>query len=202
MTVQMMIMRSYPLARTLLLTLALALLPGALAAQVFTPTFLAPRQGGSTGVYVSDFDIGDLAVEGILRQSFGTFDLGLRAGIVDAPGADFTIGGEYRNPIAVGTAPIDLSVTGGAQALIGDADYIGLQAGVTIGTTIVPGSFAVSPYIHPRVAFVDGPGEDGFDSDLLAEIGADFLLANRVAIRLAIGLDDVGSDWGLGLSWR
>src|SRR3712207_6952846 len=57
-------------------------------------------------------DVGDLAVEGILRQTFGPFDLGLRAGIVDAPGADFTIGGEYRNPIAVGTTPIDVAVTG------------------------------------------------------------------------------------------
>ena len=71
-TAQMMIMRSYPFGRSLLLTLALALLPGALAAQVFTPAFLAPRQGASTGVYVSDFDAGDLAVEAILRRGFGT----------------------------------------------------------------------------------------------------------------------------------
>jgi hypothetical protein len=195
-------MRQYPFGRTLLLALALALLPQAVAAQVFTPTFLAPRQGSSLGVYASDFDVGDLAVEGILRRGFGTFDLGLRAGIVDAGGADFTIGGEYRNPISVGTAPIDLAVTGGAQALIGDADVVGLQAGVTLGTTIVPGTFAFSPYVHPRIAFIDGPGEDGFDSDLLAEIGADFTLANRAAIRLAIGLDDVGADWGIGFSWR
>lgn len=195
-------MRSYPLARTLLLALALVLLPQAVAAQIFTPTFLAPRQGGSTGVYVSDFDVGDLSLEGILRRGFGSFDLGLRAGIVDAGNTDFTIGGEYRNPIVFGTAPIDVAVTGGAQALIGDSDWLGLQAGVSLGTTVVPGGFAFSPYVHPRIAFIDGPGPDGFDSDLLAEIGADFDLGNRASVRLAIGLDDVGADWGIGFAWR
>ena len=61
---------------------------------------------------------------------------------------------------------------------------------------------SVSPYVHPRIAFIDSPGEDGFESDLLAEIGADFNFASRVAIRLAIGLDDTGADWGIGLAWR
>ena len=199
---QMMNMRSYPLVRSLLLTLALTLLPHALEAQIFTPTFLAPRQGASTGIYISDFDVGDLAVEGILRRGFGSFDLGLRAGLVDAAGTDLTIGGEYRNPIRVGTAPIDVSVTGAAQALIGDADWIGLQAGISLGMTLVPATFSVSPYIHPRLAFINGPGGDGLESDLLAEIGADFELGNRAVVRLAIGLDDVGADWGLGFSWR
>jgi hypothetical protein len=198
----MMMKRSYPLVRALLLALALAALPRALSAQVFTPTFLSPRQGGSTGVYVSDFDPGDLAVEGILRSGFGPFDLGIRAGVVDAGGTDFTIGGEYRNPLTLGTAPIDVAVTAGAQALLGDNDWVGLQAGLTVGTTLPATGFSVTPYIHPRVAFIDSPGGDGFDSDLLAEIGADFALANRVAIRFAIGLDDAGGDWGIGLSWR
>lgn len=195
-------MRSYPLARTFPLTLALALLPQLAAAQVFTPTFLAPRQGGSTGVYVSDYDVGDLAVEGIFRRGFGSFDLGLRAGVVDAGGTDFTIGGEYRNPLVFGTAPVDVAVTAAAQALIGEADWLGLQAGVSLGTTLVPGSFSVTPYVHPRLAFIGEPGGAGLDSDLLAEIGADFELGNRAAVRLAIGLDDVGADWGLGFSWR
>ncbi|MBW3629253.1 MAG: hypothetical protein KY464_08150, partial [Gemmatimonadetes bacterium] len=105
-------------------------------------------------------------------------------------------------PIIFGTAPIDVAVTAAAQALIGDADWLGLQAGLSLGTTLVPGSFSVSPYVHPRLAFIDSPGGDGFDSDLLAEIGADFEFGNRAAVRLAIGLDDVGADWGLGFSWR
>lgn len=193
-------MRSYPFGRTLLLTLALALLPQAVAAQVFTPTFMAPRQGGSAGIYVSD--LGDLAVEGIVRGGFGSFDLGVRGGIVDAGDTDFTLGGEYRNPIILGTAPVDLAVTGGAQALLGGSDWLGLSAGLSLGTTIVPGTFAFSPYVHPRIAFVDGPGEDGFDSDLVAEIGADFTFSNRAAFRVAIALDDVGADWGIGFSWR
>jgi hypothetical protein len=186
----------------MLLALALALLPHAVAAQVFTPTYMGPRQGGSLGVYLADYDPGDLAVEGILRQGFGTFDLGLRGGVVDAGGSLLTIGGEYRNPLALGTAPVDIAVTGGAQALIGDSDWLGLQAGLTIGSTFRAPSLAFSPYVHPRIAFVEGPGDDGFEGDLLAEIGADFDFASRLAIRLAIGLDDTGADWGIGISWR
>jgi hypothetical protein len=195
---------SYTFVRGMLLCLALALLPQALAAQVFTPTFMGPRQGGSLGVYISDFDPGDLAVEGIYRQGFGAFDLGLRGGIVDAGGTAFSIGAEYRNALPLGTAPIDISVTGGAQALIGedDADWLGLQAGLTIGGTFRSPGLAISPYVHPRIGFMEGPADDGFESDLLAEIGADFDFSTRLAIRLAIGLDDTGADWGIGLAWR
>ena len=48
----------------------------------------------------------------------------------------------------------------------------------------------------------DSPGGDGFDSDLLAEIGADFDFVGGLSARVAVGLDDQGSDWGIGISWR
>lgn len=189
-------------SRIALASLAMAVSPLVAHAQIFTPTFMAPRPGNSVGVYLSDFDRGDFAVEGILRRNLGQFELGLRGGIVDAGGTDITLGAEYRNPVSLGTAPVDLAFTGGVQALIGDADWLGAQAGLTIGHTLVPGSFSITPYLHPRVALIDYPFLDGAELEVLAELGADIQLAGGVAIRFAVGLDDVAPDWGIGISWR
>lgn len=184
------------------LAAALSLAPGAASAQVFTPTFLAPRPGSSVGIYLSDSP-GDLAVEGILRSSFGGFDLGVRGGIVDLGGAQLTLGGELRNPLRLGTAPVDMAFTAGIQGIFGDADLLGLQGGLSIGHTFVPGDFTFTPYIHPRLGLVDRVGpDDDLEADLLADLGLDFEFRSGISLRIGIGLEDVGSDWGIGLSWR
>jgi hypothetical protein len=181
--------------------LALALLPQLASAQLFTPTFQSPRAGASLGGYLSDLDGGDFAAEAILRQDFGGYELGLRGGILDFDDeTDLTLGVEYRNPVILTAAPLDLAVTAGAQALFGDADVWGAQAGLSLGATIVPGAFSLTPYVHPRVAFIDTRG--GNDVELLAEIGADLGFADGLVVHLAIGLDEVNSDWGVGVSWR
>ena len=183
----------------LVIAAGLALVPQTATAQIFTPTFMGPRLGSSLGVYVGD--VGDLAVEGILRRNLGSFDLGVRGGFVDlGEETELTIGGEYRNRLPV-PAPIDLAVTAGVQALVGDVDFTGLQAGLSLGSTFVPGTVSVSPYIHPRITFVNGPADD-WDNDLQAEVGMALEWASRLGIHLAIGLDDGSPDWGLGLSWR
>lgn len=171
-------------------------------AQVFTLPFMAPQSESSLGVYLSDF--GDLALEGIARGNFGGFNLGLRGGIVDADdNTGVTIGGELRNPLQLGTAPLDLAFTAGVQGLLGDFEGIGAQAGLSIGHTFVPntGGFRFTPYIHPRIAFID-PGEpaDG-DLEVLADIGFDLDFASNLSLRLGINVGD-GADWGIGLAWR
>lgn len=194
-----------PLGKHLSAAIAAALLVGSASvahAQVFTLPFMAPRPESSLGVYVSDF--GDLAVEGIARGSFGGFNLGLRGGIVDAGDATgVTIGGELRNPLSLGTAPLDLAFTAGVQGLLGDFDGVGVQAGLSLGHTFVPdtGGFRFTPYIHPRIAFID-PGEpaDG-DLELLADVGFDLDFAQNISLRLGINLGD-GADWGIGVAWR
>ena len=174
----------------------------AVQAQVFTLPFMAPQSESSLGVYLSDF--GDLALEGIARGNFGGFNLGLRGGIVDADdNTGVTIGGELRNPLELGTAPLDMAFTAGVQGLLGDFDGIGAQVGLSIGHTFVPdtGGLRFTPYIHPRVAFID-PGEpaDG-DLELLADVGFDLDFASNLSLRLGINVGD-GADWGIGLAWR
>ena len=186
--------------RSSLVALALACIPQVVAAQIFTPTFMSPRTGGSLGGYISD--IGDFAAEGILRANFGGYDLGVRGGIVDfGEDTDLTLGGEYRNPISLGVAPLDVAVTAGAQALFGDADVWGAQVGASLGATVVPGAFSLTPYIHPRIAFIDYGGESDIETELIGEVGVDFGFTGGLALRFAAALDDVGADWGLGLSW-
>lgn len=171
-------------------------------AQVFTPTFMAPRQESSLGVYLSDLD--DLAIEGIARGSFGGYDLGIRGGIVDADDATgILIGGELRNPLSLGTAPLDLSFTAGIQGILGDFEAIGAQVGLSLGHTFVPdtGGLRFTPYIHPRLAYID-PNEpaDG-DLELLADVGLDLDFASNLSFRIGINLGD-GADWGVGIAWR
>lgn len=172
------------------------------AAQVFTLPFMSPQPESSLGVYVSDF--GDLALEGIARGDFGGFNLGVRGGIVDADDlTGFSIGGELRNPLTLGTDPLDLAFTAGIQALLGDFDGVGVQAGFSLGHTFVPetGNLRITPYIHPRIAYID-PGDpaDG-DLDLLADVGFDLDFATNLSLRLGINLGD-GADWGIGIAWR
>lgn len=193
------------LIRILLTCTACSLAPAGVAAQVFTPTYMAPRAASDFGVYLADFDPGDLAVEGIARGHFGGFDLGFRAGVVDVNGANLTIGGEYRNPLLLGTAPLDLAVTGGVQGILGDVDRLGLQAGLSVGHTFVPsgGGLTFTPYLHPRIALIDDAGpNDRMDLEVLADVGFDLGFRTGLGIRFGVDLGGEGADWGVGLVWR
>lgn len=176
------------------------LLPGTGAyAQVFTPTYMSPVPLSDLGVYLSDGP-GDLTVEGIWRGG----PLGLRVGFVDADPDDLlSVGAELRTPLGVGMDPLGLAFTAGAQGLIGDANAVGLQAGLSAGYRFVQPGLALTPYIHPRLGFINGfgPGDD-FDVDLLADIGIDVEIPRNFVFRLGLGLSDNTADWGLGLAWR
>ncbi|HEX2207033.1 MAG TPA: hypothetical protein VHG93_05075 [Longimicrobium sp.] len=165
-------------------------------AQVFTPSYQAPVVMNDLGIYLSDGP-GDMALEGIYR----TGPLGLRVGFVDAGDDLISIGGEVRTPI--NSVPIDVAFTAGAQGLIGDFDAIGLQAGLSIGERFVSPGIALTPYIHPRIALIDGfADDDDFEAELLAELGLDAEFASNLILRLSIGLSDESPDVGVGLAWR
>lgn len=164
-------------------------------AQVFTPSYQAPVVMNDLGIYLSDGP-GDLALEGIYRAG----PIGLRVGFVDAADDLISIGGEFRSPIS---APIDLAFTAGAQGLIGDFDAIGVQAGLSIGERFVNPGVALTPYIHPRIALIDGLAtEDDFEAELLAELGLDAEFSGNLILRLSVGLSDESPDVGVGLAWR
>lgn len=184
--------------------LALTLSAPRASAQVYSPTFMAPAQSSELGVYLMDIEGGDIGVEGIWRRNLGSFDLGLRGGFYDfeSDGAA-TVGVELRNPLAVRDLPLSLAFTAGAQAIFVDEAAIGLQAGLSAGHTFAPGGATVTPYIHPRLALVDGWGgnDDGFDLEVLADLGVDVDLSGGLSVRFGANLGE-GADWGLGLSWR
>lgn len=168
------------------------------SAQVFTPTFTSPRLLNELGVYLSDGP-GDLAVEGIWRGG----PLGLRVGYVDVAGGALSVGAEIRSPLPIQGAPLGLALTAGAQGLLGDADAVGIQGGLTAGYTFrAPGMF-ITPYLHPRIGMVNSfGGNNDWDLEVLADIGADVEFWTNLVIRLGINLSDIGSNWGVGLAWR
>jgi hypothetical protein len=171
-------------------------------AQVFSPSYLAPRVANELGIYVSDSP-GDVTAEGSLRANFSGTMLGLRAGIADMDDAQLTIGGELLHPLTVTNAPLDFAVTGAAQALIGDVKLAGFSLGLDIGHTFVSPGLTVSPYIHPRIALSGGYGDEGeMDADLLADLGVNVDLAPNLSLRLGIGLTGPVSNWGFGAAWR
>lgn len=170
-------------------------------AQVFTPTFQSTARSSDIGLYLSDGP-GDLALEGIWRRNFGSGDLGLRAGFADVSDGALLLGVDWRQPLNLQTAPLDLIVTLGAQGVIGDASGFGGQVGLGIGHTFAESELRITPYIHPRVAIVTGIN-DGSDAelDVLADVGVDLDFTPNLSVRLGVNLGD-GADWGIGLALR
>jgi hypothetical protein len=189
------------LSSSFALTAALAAAPAA-SAQVFTPTFMGPASSGDVGGYVSDA-VGGTAIEGIWRQRRASYDVGLRAGFIDVGDGALTVGAELRSPLHVQSEPISLALTAGAQGVFGDGNAIGIQGGITAGHTFVPGTFTLSPYVHPRIALARSLADGAdFDADVLADLGIDLGFQPNLAVRFNVGLSSHGPDWGLGLAFR
>jgi hypothetical protein len=169
-------------------------------AQVFTPTFMSPQRSADVGVYLSDGP-GDFSVEGIWRRNLGTYDLGFRAGIADVRGLVVLVGAEFRTPLDVADAPVDVALVGGVQGAFGDRSAAGFQGGVTIGVPVTEGSLTFVPYIHPRLAILSNFGREDFDLDPLADIGFDLLLPQNLRFRVGFGLGRPTARWGVGFSW-
>ncbi len=172
---------------------------GELKAQIFTPTYMAPRQSSDMGLYLSNGP-GDFALEGIVRRGFGGFDLGVRAGVADIDDASFMVGGEFRHPVAV-AAPIDIAVTGHGQAVFVDGSAFGFALGLTGGYTFQAPGVTFTPYINPRIGGIEVADE--MELELLADIGFELAFSPTLDIRLGLILtDDYGTDFGIGFAWR
>jgi hypothetical protein len=185
-------------AASALAAMAVAAAPA--RAQLFTPTFQSTARVSDVGLYLSDGP-GELAVEGIWRRGVGTGDLGLRVGFADASDGLLLLGADWRQPLALGTQPVDLALTFGGQLAVGDVSGIGGQAGLVFGHTFAEPGVRITPYVHPRVAIVSAIGNSGAEIDVLADIGADFGFAPNLTLRVGVNIGD-GADWGIGLAWR
>jgi hypothetical protein len=166
-------------------------------AQVFSPTFQAPYARSDVGLYVSDFE-NELGIEGILRRSMGTYDLGLRLGFADDA---VLLGADLRNPLTIAaTAPLGVALTFGGQAALGDANLFGAQAGLSVGYAFRSPELTVTPYIHPRVALLFGDVPDE-TLDVRADLGVDVEFRPSLVLRFGANLGD-GADYGIGLAVR
>lgn len=183
-----------------LFLLCVVLAPATAHAQIFTPTYLAPRSSADIGIYFSD--LGDIAVEGVVRRNYGNYDLGFRGGIADVGNAAILLGADFRNPIQIDAPPLDLALVAGAQGVIGDFTGGGAHLGVSLGGTFAPAeaTFTLTPYLVPRVAFV--AVEDASDLEVLADLGIDADFAPNVSFRLNFGISDRGSNFGIGVALR
>ncbi|CAA9342884.1 MAG: hypothetical protein AVDCRST_MAG89-2705, partial [uncultured Gemmatimonadetes bacterium] len=113
----------------------------------------------------------------------------------------FLVGADLRSPLALGTSPLDLAWTLGAQGILGDNNGFGFQGGLSIGSTFRGQAFNLTPYIHPRLALVNNiGGDDDLNLDVLADLGLDFAFRN-VVLRLGVNLGK-GADWGIGVAFR
>jgi hypothetical protein len=175
------------------------LLAGAVQAQVFTPTYTSPRLLNEVGIYLNDGP-GDLTVEGIWRGG----PLGLRVGYVDGWGGLLSVGGEVRTPLVIEGAPLGLAFVAGAQGLMGDESAVGVQAGLSAGYTFRGTGAVFTPYMHPRIAAVNGlGGDDDMEIELMADVGLDVEFWNSLLLRLGINFGSgPGSAWGVGIGWR
>lgn len=176
---------------------------GPAAAQVLTPSFMPPRGGSGLGVFLVDAN--DLGLEArVWRVTPAGYALAFRGGVLDLGGAALTLGAQLRNPVQLGTEPLDLAFTVGAQGVLGDVDAVGLDAGVSLGATFAGGNVAVTPYLHPRLGLVKDYGENnGFELKALGDIGVNLVFATGLNFQIGIPLSGVGrTDWGVGITLR
>jgi hypothetical protein len=166
-------------------------------AQVFTPTYQSPRLVNELGVHVSDGP-GSMALSGIWRGG----PVGLRVGYVDTAGGLLSIGGELRNALAMQGAPLGLAFTAGAQGLLGESNAVGVQAGLSAGYTFTGTGLVLTPYLHPRLAMVNTLGSDNLEFRVLADVGTDIEFYNNILVRFGVKLDDLGSNFGVGIGVR
>lgn len=190
------------------LVLAFCISPPAAAQNWDSPTFFAPRSHDDVGLYllkIEDFD--DVGFAGIWRQS-GNINLGLRAGRA-AGDLGWLVGVELYGPLNVfGPASTVLaSWMVGGGAVFDDFTLLRIPVGVSFGLDLGSGGVAITPYVHPRVAFdlfTEGEGrnedtETEFNVDV--DIGADIALGDSFVLRGGFTIGDL-NNFGVGLAYR
>ncbi|MBX3174605.1 MAG: autotransporter domain-containing protein [Gemmatimonadaceae bacterium] len=197
--------------KTSILAALLLIAPAALQAQAstypsFQPTRIAERE---YNFGLADFD-GGTALIAQWREGLGnprlqfTGDVGL-SDVGDETG--LIIGGSlhYQLTTASQDMPFDMVLGGGLGMTLHDNfNLLRVPFGVAIGHRFpLEGSFAISPYVHPRLSYdrvsVDGFG-DNSETNLDLDIGANFELNAQMQIRLAATLGD-GNSVGFAFAW-
>lgn len=180
-----------------------------LAAQATgTPSYNAPYRAFATHEFggTLSFANGDrTGLEGQYRFGQGTWDVGLRGGILDTPGGtDVLLGASGRVRVLTHTVqfPFDgaFIVGGGTQAFDNFIVPIGLSLGRRLD---VEGSqVSIVPYAQPTMflVFDDVAGNDLVNAAL--GLGADFRLSQLFDLRVSVAIgNDAFEGFGFSAVW-
>jgi hypothetical protein len=180
-----------------------------LAAQATgTPSYNAPYRAFADHEFggTLSFANGDVTgLEGQFRFGQGTWDVGLRGGIVDTPGGtDVVLGGSGRVRVLTHTEqfPFDgaFIVGGGTRAF----DNLIVPVGLSLGRRLdVEGSqVSIIPYAQPTLflVFDNNAGNDVLNASL--GLGADFRLSQLFDLRVSVAVgNDAFEGFGFSAVW-
>lgn len=192
--------------KTVMIAAAALLTASGAQAQIWdAPSFLPPRPGDDVGIYLSQPDGSDFALQGIWRQG-GNLNLGVRVGYVDSGLSDALLAGAetWGALMSAGADfPVDISWTLGLGAAFGDFTLLSVPVGVTVGRVLVLSPVTLQVYGHPRLALVAASNGNNTTTDLegFFDLGGDVHLNEQWKVRLGFTLG--GADaFGVGLARR
>ena len=203
------------LARAAAVAAAVALPAADAAAQTFYPAFQPARTvQREYNFAIADGDAGTQFLfqwhEGMTGASGFRFDGGLIDPDVEGADISVALGATYLRQLnnAGPNLPLDLLFTVGGHAYVGDGVVLEVPAGISVGRRFpLDGAFALTPFVHPRLALAYCNECDAGDSEtdlrIGFDLGVDFEISSRMSLRAALLLasDDVDAI-GLGLAWR
>jgi hypothetical protein len=153
-------------------------------------------------VLLSFPDGASTAFEGVYRMSSRKFDLGFKAGILDAGDAVLLIGTEARQRVITHNQDFPLDgalIVGIGGRFVSGNSFLIIPVGLSLGRRIDVENSNVSivPYVQPTATLVAG---DNSDVAFTLGVGADFRLTRRFDARISAGLGDlegvsIGAVW-------
>ncbi len=193
------------------LAFSVSLAGSAAAQETGTPVFKSPYRSFASsefGVTFSDPGAADWALEGFYGYGRERWDIGLRAGLLDA-GDDtgVLLGADARTRVLQSSEsfPLDGALTLGLGAMISD-DFTSflIPIGVSLGRRVLIEGSETSfvPYLHPVVVPVLGD-DLGEDNVLIAlGLGVDIKFSRSFDIRVAGAIgDDLYEGVSIGLAF-
>lgn len=170
-----------------------------------TPTYNAPYRAftrSEVGVLVSFPDGGSTAFEGVYRMASRRFDVGFKAGLLDAGDAVLLIGAEARQRVITHSVDFPLDgalILGIGGRFVSGNSFLIIPVGLSLGRRIdvEQSNVSIVPYVQPTMSFVAG---DNSDVAFTLGLGADFRLSRRFDARLSAGIGDlegvsIGAVW-------
>lgn len=201
------------LARVAAIAAVVALPAADAAAQTFYPAFQPARTvQREYNFAIADADGGTQFLFQWHEGTTGGAGFRFDGGLWDVDGGDVQVllGAAYQRQLnnAGPNLPLDLLFTVGGHASVGDLVLLEVPAGISVGRRFpLDGVFALTPFVHPRIALQYcnecDAGDSETDVGIGVDLGVDFEVSTRMSLRAALllGSDDYDAI-GLGLAWR